>query len=426
MTQKRKKETLVLKHLPLPKVSTLLSPEPERDMFLDNLARLVGNFGFQQIFLPSIEERRMFFEKPQLQKHFSSEQLLEINAPGGLEFALNPAYFLSLFKKYLQNRESRGAHVAKWFYLVPIAEFSADRAVARHELGIFILGEDSALANAQLINTVIQILGEAGVLEVVTEINSMGCKNCRKDYQNVLQEHLRSGSFNLCANCLSDLEDNPLSVWSCGETSCQTLLTSAPQIVDFLDESCRSALVGVLEAIDEFSIPYTLNPAFWWSYAEENVLFQILGAGGKQTLIGQGGNYSPWSQYLGNEERVPLIGFLTSFERLWPLVPEEKRKIVNKTEVFLIPLGEVAARKVLLLQRELQRSGVRAAETILQSGGIKNQLKEAGERNSDIALIIGQKEALDETVILRDIRSGMQEVFAHDRIIEEVKKRLGK
>jgi histidyl-tRNA synthetase len=67
-----------------------------------------------------------------------------------------------------------------------------------------------------------------------------------------------------------------------------------------------------------------------------------------------------------------------------------------------------------------------AAEAMLTSPSIKHQLKAAAEKKCEIALIIGQKEALDETVILRDMRSGMQEVFALERIIEEVKKRLGK
>ena len=58
--------------------------------------------------------------------------------------------------------------------------------------------------------------------------------------------------------------------------------------------------------------------------------------------------------------------------------------------------------------------------------GFADKLKEAVAKKCEIALIIGQKEAIDETVILRDMRSGMQEVFALDRIIEEVKKRLGK
>ena len=117
---------------------------------------------------------------------------------------------------------------------------------------------------------------------------------------------------------------------------------------------------------------------------------------------------------------------LTTFEKLMSVVPEELRSRGPKIEVFMVPLGSIAVRKAVALHRDLQHSGIMAAETMLASGSIKNQLKAAAENKCEIALIIGQKEAIDETVILRDMRSGMQEVFAADRIIEEVKKRLGK
>jgi histidyl-tRNA synthetase len=58
--------------------------------------------------------------------------------------------------------------------------------------------------------------------------------------------------------------------------------------------------------------------------------------------------------------------------------------------------------------------------------GVKNQLKAAQDCKAPIALIMGQKEAMDDMVILRDVKSGMQEVFSYDKIIDEVIKRLGK
>ncbi|OGF00867.1 MAG: hypothetical protein A3I07_00350 [Candidatus Doudnabacteria bacterium RIFCSPLOWO2_02_FULL_42_9] len=93
--------------------------------------------------------------------------------------------------------------------------------------------------------------------------------------------------------------------------------------------------------------------------------------------------------------------------------------------MFLVPLGDLAAKKTLRLFTELWNHNIVASEFI-GPGSIKTQLKLAESNKVAIALIIGQKEAREGTVILRDVRSGMQELFTYERIIEEVKKRLGR
>lgn len=90
-----------------------------------------------------------------------------------------------------------------------------------------------------------------------------------------------------------------------------------------------------------------------------------------------------------------------------------------------MPLGELAAKKSLRLFRDLTSAQVKVYDQFGDTG-VKNQLKLAMDSKTPIALIMGQKEALDEMVILRDVKSGMQEMFSYDKIVNEVKKRLGK
>jgi histidyl-tRNA synthetase len=99
--------------------------------------------------------------------------------------------------------------------------------------------------------------------------------------------------------------------------------------------------------------------------------------------------------------------------------------VKRPAEVYLVPLGELAAKRSLRLFRDLVESGVTVFD-FFGYAGVKNQLKAAQEAGSPIALIMGQKEAVDEVVILRDVKSGMQEVFSYDKIVDEVKKRLGR
>ncbi len=91
----------------------------------------------------------------------------------------------------------------------------------------------------------------------------------------------------------------------------------------------------------------------------------------------------------------------------------------------LVPLGDLAAKRSLRLFKDLTDERISVYDHFGLSG-VKNQLKIAQGNNVPIALIMGQKEAIDEMVILRDVKSGMQEIISYDKIIEEVKKRLGR
>src|SRR6185436_4646007 len=142
--------------------------------------------------------------------------------------------------------------------------------------------------------------------------------------------------------------------------------------------------------------------------------------------LGQGGHSDDLIQGLGGLP-TQALGFTGTMDRVLAGFEAANVKFVtkNKVDVFLVPLGDLAAKKTLRLFTDLWNNNIIASE-FSGPGSIKTQLKLAESNKVSIALIIGQKEAREGTVILRDVRSGMQELFTYERIIEEVKKRLGK
>jgi histidyl-tRNA synthetase len=141
--------------------------------------------------------------------------------------------------------------------------------------------------------------------------------------------------------------------------------------------------------------------------------------GDTKTLLAQGGDLSPFLR-TGRNMGIPLVAVTGELDALLPSA------LANsvKPSVCLITLGPLASRKSLKLFLELWESGIPCQEYV-GNNGITRQLSQAHTNGIALTLIIGQKEALDGTVILRDFRSGIQEVFARERIIPEVKKRLG-
>lgn len=423
------KKQKALLHREQPALLQALPPVLPPDLPIDALVHGFQSLGFRQILPSAVAEREFFAEHPEFCEVWDTP-LREVagNEGGGEGLVLAPSHVFYTLRKYREMLREREPFVAKWFYAAPILEKNSGRFTQNHELGVFILGEDSGLAHAHLIYALGHVFSALGLERYGVDLTSLGCSTCQKDYRRVLQDNLGHLSAQFCETCRLNLKDDPLQVWTCRNVDCRSLLADIPQLLDFLDESCRQTFASVLETLDALDIPYLLNSGLGGKMFREDVLFQLI-AEAERKLIGSGGNLSPWLSRLmrAGESEIPGIGFVSRLEDFWPLIAPEKLASASPSlETFVIALGEAASRKAMILCRELLREGIRIGEAVLGDGSIKNQLKEALSRRAEIALIIGQKEALDETVILRDLRGGMQELFTTDRIIEEVKKRLGR
>ena len=198
-------------------------------------------------------------------------------------------------------------------------------------------------------------------------------------------------------------------------------------MIDYICENCRKHFIKVLEGLDELNLSYNLNPKVIGKPWSRKTVFEIrYHIEGQEFILGCGGHADDLIQSLGGTA-AQAMGFVGIAETVVAAMEaaQVKPPAKSKTEVFLVPLGDLAAKKTLKLFTELWNNDIVASEFI-GPGSIKTQLKLAESNKVSIALIMGQKEARDGTVILRDVRSGMQELFTMERIIEEVKKRLGR
>ena len=242
--------------------------------------------------------------------------------------------------------------------------------------------------------------------------------------------YYRNKVSRLCKNCKKRFKENPLKMLDCKEEECVELKVSAPNSVDYLDKACHDHFKLVLEFLDELNIPYILDPYLvrGLDYYTRTV-FEIMpeDIDGSQITLASGGRYDYLVSQLGGKP-APAVGGSIGIERV---VNEMRRQDVKvniikaKTRVFLAQLGDLAKKKSLKLFEEFRKNNIYVSESFGRDS-VKAQLRVADRLGDDLALIIGQKEALDNTVILREMQSGVQEVIPLEKIINEVKKRLKK
>lgn len=405
--------------------SSDLTPEQylSWEAFWEKLNSLAHIFNYSQVQTPMFEDSRLF--------SFWSDgpsSLFSMTPAKGHPIAAAPTAIFGLARIYLEHQALEPVRVVKWYYSLPVARFEQNILKQTYEIGFQVFGPITPIADSQLVNLSMRLFTQIGLTNLSLEMNTVGCLECLPAFEEQLKNYFKDKKYDLCESCVGHLEaGHPLQIFACKNLSCSTACSDAPVIIDHLCENCRKQFISVLEGLDELGIGYNLNPHVIGSRWSRRTVFEIrCRIGDEELLLGAGGHADELIQSLGGQPTLSL-GFSILQSTIIRALELSNLKFAAKTkvDVFMVPLGELAAKKTLRLFTELWNHDIIASEFV-GSGSIKTQLKLAESTKVSIALIIGQKEARDGTVILRDVKSGMQELFMHERIVDEVKKRLGR
>lgn len=410
----------------LPGVADILtSSDTLWDILLKRLSRTARAYGFNRVEPPLVEDARLFEAAGMV----AQEKLLHISEQTfGRPVVVRPALLPSILRAYAQQKIYETAPLSKWWY----SGFTAVQVEKGHvgtdfNFGFEVFGTFSHLAEAQLISGVWEMLQSLGLKDLTLEINSIGEDACQRVYEEALASYLSGKKYELCDSCSEHLKGRVLNVFRCDNLDCQAIMAEAPTILDYLDPKSHKHFTNILEAMDEMGIPYQLNHLYSGpdGYNRTNFVIKYKTKVGTQVL-GEGGYHDGMLQSICGKN-LCAFGFSGSLQKIYDLLSQSRVTVTREqsSEVFLVPLGELASKKALRLFKDLISSKISVYDHF-GDAGVKNQLKAAQTFKAPIALIMGQKEAMDEMVILRDVKSGMQEVISYDKIVEEVKKRLGK
>lgn len=394
------------------------------------LSRISLEYGFQRIDTPAVEYANLFIRSIGKGTDIVDKEMYIFTTKGGDKVALRPELTAGLGRAYIQHGMTVLSKPVKLFSTGPVYRYDRPqegRYREHFQANFDAFGEQDPILDAQLIQLAHRVVTSLGIKNIQFQVNSIGCPKCRKEYQELLVAYFESKKQKLCLNCKKRLEINPLRILDCKEDKCIQVAATAPQSIDRLCTECRVHFKSLLEYLDELDLPYVINPRLvrGLSYYTKTV-FEIWSGDeeGKKHSLGGGGRYDHLIEELGGEH-TPAIGFGLGMDRL---VQEMKRVhakmyIEPKPRVFLAQLGDLAKKKSLNVFAELQKNGILTAESFGR-GSLKSQLRVADRLGVEITLIIGQKEALDETVIVKDMVSGTQETVSHERLIIAVKKIL--
>lgn len=399
---------------------------PFWNTILQEVRTVAQLYGFQPVETSILEEEKTYLDYYKNQPQFLERILF--SQQGAKVLGVRTEVLPSVLRHYAQLKISEDQPMSKWMYLGNVAELDARGSVHfNYHFGFEIFGTFNHLTEAQVISAVWDLTQRLGLGEesITLEINTSGDAAVQAAYASVLKDYLKGKEFELCDACNAHIRGRVLNVLRCDNLDCQVLAAEAPAIVDFLDSDARKRFTDILEALDELGLPYQLNQLYVGSEGTTgtSVIFKYK-KGNQVIILGEAGHHDLLMKNISGKS-MPVFGFNGSLAALSRVVELSEIEVKPDTsnEVFLVPLGELAAKRSLRLFRDLIAVNIKVHDHF-GTVGVKNQLKQAEESKAPIALIMGQKEAMDDMVILRDVKSGMQEIFSYDKIIIEVKKRL--
>jgi histidyl-tRNA synthetase len=396
-----------------------------------------------------------------------SKEMYSFVDKGGDKVALRPEATPGLVRAYIEHGLFNLPQPVKMFWFGPCFRHDKPQSGRFRQFTQFDLemyGEEGPVADAQLILVAYNFFSELQI-NVQIQVNSIGCRDCRATYIKKLIEFYkeRGKRSKLCADCKKRFLKNPLRLLDCKEKDCQAIREDAPQIVDFLCDDCREHFIKVLEYLDDLEVPYSLNPLLVRGLDYYNrTVFEIvsvyeertkeeedqevaeaveqededkaeiteterrqeIAARKKPLSLGGGGRYDGLVEFMGGRE-TPACGFGIGIERVIMKIREKNIPLKAEADniIFVAQLGDLAKRKIFTLFEEMRRSGYTVRQAFTKNS-LKSQLEEANLLGAKYCLILGQKELMDETILIRDMESGTQEIVDYKKIYPEIDKRL--
>lgn len=357
------------------------------------------------------------------------DNLLTLLDPRGEHISLRPSMDMSFLRAYyfLHRQDFEvGMPIENWY---TIGSVFGENFEPREKFQLYmgVLGNIHPVVDAECTMAAFRYIQALGFEQVQVLINSIGSDQSRAQYTEELSNFYKDNKKDLCDECQKFVSKDPFLVLACDRQNCRDVSTQAPQSVDWLTEEDKEHFIRVLEYLDELEVPYMLSPELVPIedyYQKTLVALQVTTSDGTIYILARGGRFDHIADDVIDQE-IPAMKMIIDLDKCLTASRTERLEIpAERTpQVFFAQLGDDAKKKALSLREDLHAAGIKTAEHFGQDS-LKAQLEQATKLKVKYTCILGQKEIMDGTILIRDMDGGIQEEVALDKLVTELKKRL--
>ena len=422
------------------KGEALASPKGMRDIIGDDYYKFQGffekaqevavYFGFKPIETPLVEFEEVFTTAVGIGTDIVDKEMYTLKTKGGDQLALRPEQTAGLMRAYIEHGMQSLPQPLMYYHSGPVFRHDKPQRGRYRQLYQFDvdgIGSEKSIVDALVIKTIVTILEEVGAKNMIVSINSIGDKESRPVYTRELVNYYKKHAASLPAIDRERLKTNPLRILDSKDPVTIEINKDAPEAVSYLTGSGKKHFKEVLEYLGEMNIPYQIdkNLVRGLSYYTHTV-FEIIeptgSAEGAPLTIAGGGRYDYLGRQLGAKKDIPAMGGSIGMDRVIEAAwyKNVAPRIMKKPKIYFIQVGFEAKLKSLTVIEILRKAHIPIMQA-LSKDSLSAQLAVAEKSEVPYVIIFGQKEAIENSVIVRHMDTRSQDTVKLNKLLEYIK-----
>ena len=394
-------------------------------LYVENeIRKICAAYGYEEIRTPTFEHTELFQRGIGEATDVVEKEMYTFTDRGNRSITLRPENTASAVRAYLQNKLYAAGNLVKLFYIGSMFRYDrpqAGRLREFHQFGVEALGEKNPALDAEIILLAWNFLKNLGLDDLKLKINTVGCPECRPVYRQKLQHYFGEYHDELCNDCKSRLEKNPLRILDCKVDAGKDFMDEAPKIETCLCDDCREHFARVKELLTAADINFEVDERLvrgldYYTKTAFEIQYTPLGA---QSALAGGGRYDGLIEEIGGSP-TPGIGFAAGIERI--LIALEKQNLIpsaqKNLDAFIVTAGKVAEVCGFQLLNNLRQKNI-SATMDFAGRSMKAQMKQAAKSGAKFALIIGDDEVTNKTVTVKNLETSAQEIISLNEVAKK-------
>ncbi len=384
-------------------------------------------YNFREIRTPVFEHTELFARGVGETTDVVTKEMYTFLDKGGRSVTLRPEGTAGVARAFAENGLQGGVLPFKAYYLYSNFRYErpqAGRLREFHQFGAELYGAAGPAADAETISLADLFLKKLGLSHIELKLNSIGCKQCRKKYNEALRAYFEPHIDEMCEDCRTRFAKNPMRILDCKREECKKFTAAAPRILDFLCGDCRAHFEEVKALLDRAKIAYTVDASVvrGLDYYSRTVFEFTTQAAGAQGTVLAGGRYDTLLEQM-DVSPTPAVGFAAGIERLIMVMEAEGAPMPAREGVdcYLAGLDGPSRMQAYLLAEELRRQGL-SCETDLLERSVKAQFKYADKIGAKYVATIGESELASGAAQVKNMRDSTSQCVEFGALAQYVKR----
>ena len=397
--------------------------------FVENLMKSIAEiYSYKGVRPPVLESNSVFVRGVGSSSDIVRKEMYTFKDHGDRDITLRPEFTAGIMRMIVQNKlYATNELPLKYYYLGPVFRYERPqlgRYRQFNQFGVECVGHNSYMLDVDVIALAYTILTSLGLEDVTIKINTLGDDESRSNYREALKSYFAKHIENMCEDCKVRFELNPLRILDCKVPEDREVIESAPIINDYLSESSRDRFTKVLQSLKALQIPYEIDSSLvrGLDYYSETVFeFHYKSKKGVDYgAIGAGGHYGKLMSELGGPD-YPGVGFSFGIERVVSVLKDDDLLADAKDELdaYVMPMSEDCNLYAEQIAVFLRNSGGYRVDVCADNCKMGAMFKRASTKGAKFAVIIGENELNEESVVIKDLESQEQQTVKVEKLIEK-------